>query len=306
MTSNSNFLIIAGASKCGTTSLHHWLKKHPDIFCPQMKELHFFSYQSLEKRTQGYGDNWILKTLCGSWKQYVNIFSKAPISNIKVDNSPSYFFYSKETASLIQSSLDNPKIIIVLRDPVEKIFSQYMHLLKDGRETLSFEAALNIEDKRYEDGFSDMWLYKRSGLYSSNLENFLKVFPDKDIKVVFLEDMKHSPDRFVKNILTFVGLHTDFDLGDAEIYNSSGVPRSRLFSRYLLGGPLYSLAKMFLPPQIGGTVKRFLQKLNTGEKEFLNEETRDYLRAFYLNDIYRVEDILNMERNSLVEKFNWN
>lgn len=305
MFSNGKFVIIAGASKCGTTSLHHWLKKHPDIFCPQMKEIHFFSYQNLAKRSQGYGDNWVLKTLCRTWQQYHDIFSKAPLSKVRIDNSPSYFFYSNETASFIQSSLDNPKIIIILRDPVEKIYSQYMHLLRDGRETLSFESALSIEDKRYEAGYSDMWLYKRSGYYSTHLESFLKNFSDENIKVVFFEDMKASPVQFVKSILSFIGLSTDFELENAEVFNPSGKPRSKVFSRYLLGGPIYSLAKAFVPPRIGGIVKRFLQKINTGDKVRMNEATRNKLRNYYLTDIYKLEDLLKMERNHLVKKFNW-
>ncbi len=135
-----NFIVV-GAPKCGTTSLYHYLRQHPQIFLPERKELHYFSFRFMEQLLSGPGDRNILATSCRTFAEYAAYFSPAREQRALGDISPSYFYFV-EVCQEMRVRLGVPKIIIMLRDPVEKAFSQYMHLIRDGRETLDFKAAL--------------------------------------------------------------------------------------------------------------------------------------------------------------------
>src|SRR6267142_1253724 len=158
-----NFIVV-GAPKCGTTSLYHYLRQHPQIFLPARKELHYFSFRFMERLLAGPGDSNILATSCRTFEDYAAYYAQASDETARGDISPSYFYFT-DVCQEIRERLGNPKIIIMLRDPVQKAFSQYMHLIRDGRETLELNAALAEEPRRIELGYAAMWRYAESSLY---------------------------------------------------------------------------------------------------------------------------------------------
>lgn len=305
MKSQKRYLVIAGASKCGTTSIHHWLRSHEQLFFPKMKEVHFFSYPNLTQRKGGPGDRAIVSTLCDTFKKFELLFLNAN-KEVCIDNSPSYFFFSEDSSKRIEQALPNSKVLIILRNPVDKIYSQYMHLVRDGREELDFETALKREGERESAGYSDMWLYKKSGFYFARVKDFLDTFGKDRVKVMFFEDMKRDPHSFIENLVNFIEVSNDFNLQNTKAYNISGLPKSKYVSKYLLNGPLYVFAKKFIPAAIGGHIRRFFQKVNTGEKVTMRQETKEALIEEFLPDIKLLEKLINLKPGTLIKKFGWN
>ena len=154
-----NFIVI-GAPKSGTTSLFYYLGQHPDIYLPVRKELHFFSYEELSKRNHGPGDAEIVGNLCATYEQYVAHYRDVKTERAIGEVSPSYLYYSA-SAERIYSMLGSIKIIAILRNPIDKAYSQYMHLKRDGREDLDFTHALREECRRQGMGWSDIWYYAK-------------------------------------------------------------------------------------------------------------------------------------------------
>ncbi|HZA66279.1 MAG TPA: hypothetical protein VE592_04975, partial [Geminicoccaceae bacterium] len=129
--------VVAGAAKCGTTSLFHYLKQHPDVFLPAQKELHYFAYDHLSRNSGGPGGARSLDFACATREAYEAHYRAAGSQVAIGEVSPSYFYFD-EVSERIETELCAPKIVIILRDPIEKAYSQYMHLVRDNRETLPF------------------------------------------------------------------------------------------------------------------------------------------------------------------------
>ena len=144
--------IVIGAPKSGTTSLYHYLLQHPDIYLPEKKELHFFSHELLRLNANGPGDLNALKHICTNLQDYFSYFSAVNNESIVAEVSPSYLYYA-QVSDPIYSSLGSIKIIVLLRNPIHKAFSQYMHLKRVNREKLSFFEALQVEEKRIQNGW---------------------------------------------------------------------------------------------------------------------------------------------------------
>ena len=119
--------IIAGFPKCGTTSLHHYLSEHPQIFMPNQKELHFFTFEILSKLKNGPRDKIVKKTQIDNSEKYLKFYREVKNEIAIGDASPSYINYPTQFAK-IKEYLNDPKLIIVLRDPINRAYSNYLHL----------------------------------------------------------------------------------------------------------------------------------------------------------------------------------
>jgi len=145
-----NFIVV-GAAKSGTTSLFHYLNQHPDVFIPDKKECRFFS--QMPGGFKGPGDEHVNETIIRTYSEYLELFKEAKSETALGDVSPDYMFYYQNSIKNIKETLGQVKIIIVLRNPVFRAFSQYMHFRRDGRENLSFEEALTQEESRQNQGW---------------------------------------------------------------------------------------------------------------------------------------------------------
>lgn len=142
-----NFFIV-GAAKSGTTSLYHYLKQHPEIYMSPVKEPKYFLASINKFPHNGPGDIEVDKKIIRTWDEYLKLFSNASVEKCIGEASCGYLYYCELVAPSIKRISPEAKIIIVLRNPVERAFSAYCYLFREGRETLSFEEALKIEEER--------------------------------------------------------------------------------------------------------------------------------------------------------------
>src|SRR3989304_4316577 len=150
-------LFIVGAPKAGTTALHYFLKQHPDIFMSQMKELRFFSkdvqehdeelYQKSTKRFPSLYTNRFFKLR--SEQDYLRHFKGRTTEKIAGESSPGYF-HSKVAAKEIHKFNPDAKIIMIIREPIDRVYSQHSQRLWLGSETIEdFEKALKANPGIY-------------------------------------------------------------------------------------------------------------------------------------------------------------
>ena len=142
-----NFLIV-GAAKSGTTSLYHYLKQHPEIYMSPVKEPKFITAQFLSFPFKGIGDEKVEQNIVKSYNEYCNLFKDVSKEKIIGEASPDNLYFFEKAINIIIYHLKNPKIIIILRNPIERAFSAYMYFINCNREYLSFEEALKEEEKR--------------------------------------------------------------------------------------------------------------------------------------------------------------
>ena len=192
MTARAPNFVVIGAAKAGTTSLHGWLSQHPEIFVPAQKELHFFAGPWLRENSNGPGDARVLQDLAPSWDAYLAHYKEAGSARAVGDISPSYFAWWP-SRDAIRERLDDPKIILLLRHPVEKAFSQYTHLLRDGRETLSFWDGLQAEPERSAKHYGALWRYLEGASYALPTQRYLEAFGPDRMQVLWFEDLVRDP-----------------------------------------------------------------------------------------------------------------
>ena len=206
-----DFLIV-GAQKAGTTALYAYLRRHPGITGPRWKEVSYFDRHYSRGRAW-YRGNFPV------WASSGRIVGEA---------SPSYLFHPQapeRAAALVPDA----KLIAILRDPVERAYSQYQHAVDFGREPLSFEDALGQEEARMagelermhaDPGyFSHAWwnyTYLARGLYAEQLEHWAAAFPAAQLLVLANEELSEQPAATYARVLEFVG---------AEPYELDAYPR---------------------------------------------------------------------------------
>ena len=171
------------------------------------------------------------------------------------------------------------------RDPVQKAFSQYMHLIRDTRETLDFPGALDAEEARTAQGYSAMWRYAESSLFAERTQRFIDTFGRAHLKIVRFEDFVASPQETMRSVFEFIGVDPNVEIELEASYNRSGVPRSRIVARLISGGnPITTLARRLLPVAVTTKIRDVIQRVNTGSKHSLDSETRLRLEQYFAAD----------------------
>lgn len=205
-----DFLII-GVQKGGTTSLYNYLIEHPDIISARRKEVHFFD-QHYRKGVAWYRGNF--PTVF--YKYYMERIRKQPF--ITGEGSPEYLFYP-HVAKKVAGLLPNVKLIALLRNPVDRAYSQYRHNIGWGHEKLSFEEALALEEERTREG-KEMaaadenyhnFSYQRAaylgrGIYVDQLQRWMNLFPREQILLLRSEDFHKDPAEIYKKTLAFLNV----------------------------------------------------------------------------------------------------
>ena len=195
---------IIGAQKCGTTFLHRVLGWHPNVEPASAKEIHYFDLNF------GRGINW-----------YKSHFPLSPVKErrfITGEASPYYLFHPHAAARMAQTA-PKVRLILLLRDPVDRAYSHYQHRVRKGIETLSFEEALEAEEQRLRGELEKMMVdelynsynhqhfsYVSRGVYIDQIKDWSHHFGDDHMLVVQSKDLFDYPSRTLQRILTFLDL----------------------------------------------------------------------------------------------------
>ncbi len=188
------FLII-GATKAGTTSLHHYLGQHPEIFMLPQKETNFFAQDSalcLLDRTVRDSD------------EYRTLFAEAGDAKAIGETSPAYLAVP-DSPELIRKMIPDAKMIVILRNPVERAYSHYLMRGRQGKEKReNFEECLAVED------LDPMRSYKSRGFYGEQLARYRAQFPRERLKIFLYEDFVESPLTVLEECLKFLDVDPTF------------------------------------------------------------------------------------------------
>ena len=150
--------MIVGVARCGTTSLYHYLKQHPQIGLPDQKEPKYYSSKFKSYPHNGPGDYLVDEETIKSEFEYNQLFNELNNKVVIGEASSDYFyFHEKVIPDLINIYGSSLKIIICIRNPLERCYSAYSNLIRDSREQLNFREALGAESKRIKDNFDWMW-----------------------------------------------------------------------------------------------------------------------------------------------------
>lgn len=288
-----NFLII-GAFKGGNKSLSYYMKQHPEIFMSPVEETRYFSYFNKTINYKGPGDNKFNKNKINTLEKYKNLFKEVTTEKA-IGESSSIYFYRKETAQRIKSLIPNVKLIICLKNPAERSFSNYIQKRRNGEEFIKdFNEALHEEQTRKKNNFSPAWFYVEKGFYYNLLKNYYDIFGKKQIKVYLFDDIICNTDFVLKEIFRFLGVNEDFKYDTKTNIDETFLPKSYfLYSILKRRWDIYKYSKNILPSNYRQKLKNYLNRCWNENKlnPELPEETRLKLIEIYRKDILKTQDI---------------
>lgn len=288
-----NFL-IAGMAKCGTTSLANYISQHPEIFISSKKEPRFLTSVTGNFPENGPKDHLVKSWYVQSFKEYQELFEGATEKAVGEASADTMYFY-KDTIPVIKKFLGEPKIILILRDPYKRAFSAYKHLVRDEREHLDFEKALEAEPDRIRESWELIYHYTSASTYFPGLKAFKENFDQ--VLVVLNEDLQQKPDETLREVFEFLEVDPSFRIEDKKQLNKSGKPKSQVLHYGLngkgllpkLGKPLVRL--LFPSPEKRAALRHNIRNWNLKEIPQPAETTENRLRLGFLDDIQKVEEI---------------
>jgi hypothetical protein len=267
-----NFVVI-GAPKAGTGSLHDYLRQHPDIYMPKKKDPRFFCVWEGANRLR-----FPVQTLA----EYAALFAEVR-GETAIGESTALYFWSPVAPARMQATIPEARLIVSLREPVQRAFSIYhMNLRTEGHNRgLSFLQALKVDP-----------ILQRT--YHRGLSAWLEHFDRRQIKVLLFEDLARDTLGTVQGLFAWLGVDPGFE-PDLKIANPGGVPRARWFHRLMTNDHLRSFARNNLPEALVYKAKD-LRSLNLDKTRMrMTEEERAVAYAFFEEDILRTQDLLDLD-----------
>ncbi|PLS87415.1 MAG: sulfotransferase [Actinobacteria bacterium] len=290
-----NFLVI-GAAKAGTTSLYHYLNQHPEVFMSPVKEPKFFALEGEKPDFRGPGDREAWREAISSLDAYQALFEGVTDEKVVGEASPLYL-YSEKAPARIKHHVPEARLIAVLRDPVERAYSQFLHKVRDGKEPLAdFARAIEAEEGRVKENWAYGWHYKRRGFYYRQLSRYYAMFGPEQIRVYLYEDLKGDPAGLLRDVYGFLGVDDSFVPDMSLKHNVSGIPKNRLVHSLLRGrNPVKAALKPFLPRRLRKRLLVNLQGRNLTEPPGVAPAVRRALIEEYREDVSKLQGLIGRD-----------
>ncbi len=274
------FLYI-GASKAGSSWIFECLKEHPEAFVPPAKDLHFFHLQ-YEK-----GIEW-----------YESFFKKGEGIKTIGELSHDYFLF-EHVADKIKAYQPDIKLLVSLREPVEKMISSYHYAKRTYlKENVSFEDFFFHHERYQKSHYQNM--HKETAQYFQNLQPFYERFPRENILVVFFDELKESPHIFIQKIYHFLEIDDTFEPSVLHTkVNQQQKARFPLVAR--LAYTTASLLRTLGLANIVGAVKRnpvfekMLYQKPKATKQPIDPKTLQKVYEFYATDYPQLTALLQQD-----------
>ncbi len=255
------FLVI-GAAKGGTTSLHYYLRQHPSVYMPAAKEINYYWNDAVAAGRQ----------VPRTFAEYIGCFAAASDGQAIGEISPQYL-NSPSAAARIRADLPAAKLVVSLRHPADRAYSDYLGRVRIGRELRSFEAATGPGERIREDGF-----------YAAKLARYLAHVPREQLLVLLHDDYARDSAGTLRQLFAFIGVDPDFPVDTSRRYNPAELPRSARLSRVMWAG--VGAAQQVLPrPWRGSGLGERLLRTTYRKAPPFPPEQRAAMTAVYRDDI---------------------
>ena len=291
-----NFLLI-GAAKSGTTSLYHCLRQHPDVFMPEVKEPRFFAYVDDPPAMVGPGDQASNEAAGAVYRMqdYADLFEGTTES--AVGEASVNYLYSETAPRRIHETIPDAHLIAVLRNPIERAYSHYLHLVRSGREELrDFQRALAAEPERRRLGWEWSWHYTQMGFYHAQLARYLQYFDRDQLSVYLFEEFRADPVAIAQDMYRVLGVDDHFVPDASAQHEKTGVPFLEWFQQFLLNPdhPLRRASRYVLTEPVRERLLTWMKNANL-RKPPLSSDVRSELALLFADDVHRLENLLDRD-----------
>jgi hypothetical protein len=293
-----DFLVV-GAPKAGTTALHAALAAHPELFMSRVKEPRFFLCDDgvPPPRRGGPGDAQTYQEYVWRRRDYEALFAGRGHGMLAGESSP-FYLWDRAAHRRIRAAIPDARLIAVLRDPVERAYSNWAHMWSAGLEPCGdFTEACDREPRRIAAGWAPFWRYLELGRYGEQFRDLLHVFPREQVLILRYRELRDAPAAALTRVCEFLGVSTGL---------VSSVPRENV-RPHIQGGPATLLLQGLLragagvghyfPPPVRRAARGpFLAVLQRGSRarEPLTRDQRSTLIARLAPDVRLLERVTGL------------
>ena len=291
MTALPNFFIL-GAAKAGTTTLWDLLNQHPQVYLSFAKEPMFFSRDEFF----AHGLDWYRDT-------YFNTWHGQPLIG---EATPHYLYWAEKVAPRLAQTFDpaSVKLIVIFREPVQRAYSWYWNMIKEGKESLLFPDALDAEPHNLQEHWEQLYTfgamtygYAHGSCYATQLQHYLDLFPRKNFHFILQEDLRKNFASTMRGLFTFLEVDPDVTVQPV-VSNPSAMPRNRGFHQFLHGpSRLKDLVKRILPFSLRYRLKVNLAEANMRSFEYppLDPQIAARLRPRFTEEVDRLASMISRD-----------
>ncbi|MCK5758027.1 MAG: sulfotransferase [Clostridiales bacterium] len=279
-------LFIAGAAKCGTTSLYNYLKEHPQIFGPELKEPRFLAIEYMNMDNKGMR----MKTAIKDEKSYIKLYEKGDGFKYRMDGTPAYMKY-RGAAEKIKKISDDSKVIISIRNPVDRLISLYkMYWNKGYIETNFRDYFYKRKNRELSNG--------GASFYYNGIKNMYDSLGRDRVHVMVFEEWTKNTLKALSDVHEFLGLeHIPPSNSDKTYYSNRQMIKNRTI-RHIQSG---RIAK-FIYPLLSKKMINYGKRMLGAKKKYINSVVADELKTeilnHYMNDIEKTEDLTGLDLSS--------
>lgn len=302
---------LAGAPKCGTTSFYHQLDQHPQIYMSPIKEPCYFAselrienfseeLQPQLRRESAALSEYLLGGMTSKrfggpvaeWEQYLLLFRNVRGETAIGEATVSYL-WSQTAARNIAARIPDAKIILLLRNPVDRAFSQYLQAVSSGLVRSSFreQSAASMSSRSRKFGVLNPFL--EFGAYSEQVKRFLDVFPRTNVLIHIYEDMQSQPAEAMAETFRFLGVSAEPTPGVSTRFMEPRVPRLISFGYGLKKCGVWQKTARLIPEFLRPAFRRAVHRPRASLT--VAPEDRAYLQNYYREDILKLEHLLNRD-----------
>ncbi|MEO1573815.1 MAG: sulfotransferase [Pseudomonadota bacterium] len=292
--------IIAGSAKSGTTALHLMLDQHPGAWMSPIKETNYFVHgfeptrqfvgHRGERVLEGQDESDIIDTP----HKYGGLFANAPDGILRGEASPWYLINPDVPARILAHRPDT-RIVIILRNPGNVAFANFVHLVRDRAESLRLSEVERVFDEAHyaRENLYPFCHHLRLPQYALHLPVWLDSFPKDQVHLMVYEDFRADQRTELTGLFNFLGLDDNVTIDVEKRVNVSGMPRSEALQTMLQGSRgLKKVVSMLVPKKPRRKIRGMIEALNTGKRVAMSDDIRARFATLYRDDVAYVESIL--------------
>jgi len=277
-----NFFIVGG-TKCGTTNISYYLNEHPQTFISELNEPYYFCKSDVPK-------NFERASMIKDEKKYLNLFKKAQ-NHKAIGEASSVYLHCPHAASEIKKTFPDSKIIISLRNPIERAHSSYFSNKFMSLDKQSFTEVLDEHEKQIKN--SEFFIYNilEPGFYSKHIKRYQEYFSDDNIKIIIFEEYIKNTIPTINSILSFLDINDRIAFSE-QPKGAYRIPKNKIAKKVMENPSIRKLATQLIPTvsrqKIGD---KFLLKQTS--KPLMQQNEKQRLKKIYEHEIINLEKLLN-------------
>ena len=295
MNKRPNFFLV-GTGKAGTTSLHRYLRQHPQIYMSVVKEPSYFAEEvrsehlseAFLRHVRRQGQKWPVT----DWTEYEALFANANGAKAIGEATPSYL-WSETAAAGIHARLPGAKIVMILRDPAERAYSQYLHQLAEGLTRATFREQIEHGMRGGHRKLSAEYPFLEVGLYYEQVKRYLDLFPREHIRIYWYEEAWQQPACLMADLFGFLEVDEGFRVDVSRRALERRAPRLAsawyFVKRYNISRRVKELSPEWLEPRLRKLAYRPEKSLRMAERD------RQYLVEYYRDDVRKLEGLVERD-----------